>query len=394
MELIQICEVCHNKVFSYQKYCRKCASHNKRYIPNQYHSYTKRSEPTKYTLELGKALYSTGIEIELEPEIWYTSCSFYTPDILVNDDIIIEVDGQVHEDLQVQKNDRIRQRALENSGYSVYRFKNKEIVHSLSYVTAKIKSIINVSKQKQMERNDRDIPRTKIIEIDVPEDKRLSNVSEGFIKAYAIALNSTLTSINRWTGQYFEEFLSQYNPTPTANRCAMEKLIFVVLGLNLRSRSDCDNNYPNIDFERYSALFNQCLQIMNYFFGKIGEIELKNAFNITATNFIKNLIFYGKPRIAQNRLVLIKDYKGVVYHINDFNKHFFKFGISVEEVEVKVECIGELEKIKRTMEEKRRFDRAIISDKQTKHFGWLNIWLEEAKAFRWLSTWLDYKNFG
>jgi hypothetical protein len=133
---------------------------------------------------------------------------------------------------------------------------------------------------------------------------------------------------------------------------------------------------------------------MNYFFGKIGEIELKNAFNITATNFIKNLIFYGKPRIAQNRLVLIKDYKGVVYHINDFNKHFFKFGISVEEVEVKVECIGELEKIKRTMEEKRRFDRAIISDKQTKHFGWLNIWLEEAKAFRWLSTWLDYKNFG
>jgi hypothetical protein len=245
-----------------------------------------------------------------------------------------------------------------------------------------------------MEDNSRNIPRTKIIELDVPEDKRLSNVSEGFIKAYAIALNSTLTSITSWTGQYFKEFLSQYNPTPTANRCAMEKLIFVVLGLNLRSKSNRDNNYPNIDFEHYSALFNQCVQIMNYFFGKIGEIELKNAFNITATNFIKNIIFYGKPRIAQNRLVLIKDYKGIVTHINDFNKHFFKFGISVEELEVKVECIGELEKIKRSLEEKSRFDPAIISQKQTKHFRSLNTWLEEAKAFQWLSTWLGYENFG
>ena len=394
MELTEACEVCHNKVFPYQKYCRKCANLNKRYNPNHYNSYRKRSEPTKYTLELAKALYSMGIGIELEPEIWYTSCNFYTPDILVNSNFIIEVDGQVHEDLQVQKNDRIRQRALENSGYSVYRFKNKEIVHSLAYVIAKIKSIINQSKQKQMEDNSRNIPRTKIIELDVPEDKRLSNVSEGFIKAYAIALNSTLTSITSWTGQYFKEFLSQYNPTPTANRCAMEKLIFVVLGLNLRSKSNRDNNYPNIDFEHYSALFNQCVQIMNYFFGKIGEIELKNAFNITATNFIKNIIFYGKPRIAQNRLVLIKDYKGIVTHINDFNKHFFKFGISVEELEVKVECIGELEKIKRSLEEKSRFDPAIISQKQTKHFRSLNTWLEEAKAFQWLSTWLGYENFG
>jgi hypothetical protein len=108
---------------------------------------------------------------------------------------------------------------------------------------------------------------------------------------------------------------------------------------------------------------------------------------------MKNIIFYGKPRIAQNRLVWIKDYKSIVSHINDFNIHFFKFGISVEEHEVKVECIGELEKIKRSLEEKGRFNHTIISHKQTKHFGWLNTWLEEAKALQWLSTWLGYKNF-
>jgi hypothetical protein len=117
MELIEVCEICHNKVFSYQKYCRRCASHNKHYTPNYYDCCTKRSEPTKYTLQLAKALYSMGVEIELEPEIWYTSCNFYTPDILLNNEIIIEIDCQIHEDLHVQTNDRIRQRALENSGY-------------------------------------------------------------------------------------------------------------------------------------------------------------------------------------------------------------------------------------------------------------------------------------
>ena len=66
MELIQISEACRNKVSSYQKYCRKCASHDKRYTPNQYHSYTKRSEPTTYTLELAKAFrwQSTWLDYE------------------------------------------------------------------------------------------------------------------------------------------------------------------------------------------------------------------------------------------------------------------------------------------------------------------------------------------
>lgn len=78
-----------------------------------------------------------------------------------------------------------------------------------------------------------------------------------------------------------------------------EKPIFTLLGLHLRSQPD----ESSIDFEHYSILFNKCTGIMNSFFGKVGEIELKNAYNITATNFIKNLIFYGK------RLVWIKDYK-------------------------------------------------------------------------------------
>jgi very-short-patch-repair endonuclease len=141
------CQTCGNRqLLRFEKYCRKCAIENPYYdpsnLPNSYNnnnnsnnqSRIKRSEPTKYAAQLARALHSEGIKIQLEPEIWYTSCSFYTPDILVNKRIIIEVDGVYHEEPQSKKNDRIRKRALENSGYLVYRFKNEEIVNSLGYV--------------------------------------------------------------------------------------------------------------------------------------------------------------------------------------------------------------------------------------------------------------------
>ena len=146
----RLCEKCHSKIFPYQKYCQKCASYNIYYddssgnVDNK--SMIKRSEPTKYAVQLAKALYSLGIEITLEPEIWYTSVMFYTPDLLVNNRVIIEVDGPLHEDLKIKKNDRIRQRALENTGYIVYRFKNQEIVASLGDIIIKIKYILSQSR--------------------------------------------------------------------------------------------------------------------------------------------------------------------------------------------------------------------------------------------------------
>jgi hypothetical protein len=39
---------------------------------------------------------------------------------------------------------------------------------------------------------------------------------------------------------------------------------------------------------------------MKDLFSKAAEIELKNAYNITATNFMKNLIFYDKPLVAKS----------------------------------------------------------------------------------------------
>ena len=390
------CQTCGNEqLLCFQKYCRKCASNNPYYDSSNLISYDnnnnqsriKRSEPTKYAIRLARALNSEGIKIQLEPEIWYTSCNFYTPDILVNKDLVIEVDGPYHEEPQIRKNDRIRQRALESSGYLVYRFKNEEIINSLDYVVDKIKSILN-----EFDHNSDKKATPKLIEIDVPEVQRMSNVPENFIKAYSITLNSTLVGkMERWNASYFKEFLSQYNPTPIDNRCAMERILFMLLGLNLRLKDPTST----IDFEHYSMLFNKSIGIMKGFFGEAVEIELKNAYNITATNFMKNLIFYGKPLIARIRIVWIKDYETIIFHINEFKKHFYRFGIYVEESEVKVECLGELEKIENILKERNEIKQQInqnhIHKSELRRFSWLERWIEQdLKHLDWLEDWLHY----
>jgi hypothetical protein len=337
---------------------------------------------------VARTLYSEGIEIRLEPEIWYTSCNFYTPDILVNKDLIVEVDGPYHEMPQVKKNDRIRQRALENSGYLVYRFKNEEIVNSLDYVINKIKSVLN-----EFNLNPDKKDAQKLIEMEIPETERMSNVPEHLIKAYSIALNSTLVGkIAKWNISYFKEFLSQYSPTPIGNRCAMERILFMLLGLNLCTKKDPQST---IDFEHYSMLFEKSIGIMKGLFGEAAEIELKNAYNITATNFVKNLIFYGKPLIARIRLVWIKDYENIAFLINDFKKYFYKFRIYVEKSEVKVECLGELEKIESVLKERNEIKQQInqnqIRESELKRFSWLERWIQEdLKYLYWLEDWLHY----
>ncbi|MDW0256996.1 MAG: DUF559 domain-containing protein [Nitrososphaeraceae archaeon] len=390
------CQTCGNEqLLCFQKYCRKCASNNPYYDSSNLISYDnnnnqsriKRSEPTKYAIRLARALNSEGIKIQLEPEIWYTSCNFYTPDILVNKDLVIEVDGPYHEEPQIRKNDRIRQRALESSGYLVYRFKNEEIINSLDYVVDKIKSILN-----EFDHNSDKKATPKLIEIDVPEVQRMSNVPENFIKACSITLNSTLVGkMERWNASYFKEFLSQYNPTPIDNRCAMERILFMLLGLNLRLKDPTST----IDYEHYSMLFNKSIGIMKGFFGEAAEIELKNAYNITATNFMKNLIFYGKPLIARIRIVWIKDYETIIFHINEFKKHFYRFGIYVEESEVKVECLGELEKIENILKERNEIKQQInqnqIHKSELRRFSWLERWIEQdLKHLDWLEDWLHY----
>lgn len=169
----------------------------------------------------------------------------------------------------------------------------------------------------------------------------------------------------------------------------MEKTLFILLGLNLRLKKE------TIDFGHYSMLFDKSIGIMKGLFGDTAEIELKNAYNITATNFMKNLIFYGKPLIARIRIVWIKDYGSIIFHINEFNKYFYRFGIHVEESEVKAECLGELEKIENIIKERNEIKQQInqnqIHESELRRFSWLKRWIEEdSKYLNWLEDWLHY----
>ena len=59
-----------------------------------------------------------------------SSCTWYTPDFVIGNRLIVEVDGGIHDRDYRKTPDRIRQRALENMGYSVYRVRNKEVESS------------------------------------------------------------------------------------------------------------------------------------------------------------------------------------------------------------------------------------------------------------------------
>ena len=83
--------------------------------------------PTYPERKLRSILRSKKVAFKDSQIIWYTGCDRYTPDLLVGNRLIVEVDGKVH-DKDFQKTpDRIRQRALEKMGYYVLKTKKFRI---------------------------------------------------------------------------------------------------------------------------------------------------------------------------------------------------------------------------------------------------------------------------
>jgi hypothetical protein len=78
--------------------------------------------------------------------------------------------------------------------------------------------------------------------------------------------------MEKWNISYFKEFLSQYNATPVGNRCAMERILFMLLGLNLRVKEDAQSL---IAFDHYSMLFDKSLGIMKGPLERLQRLNLK-----------------------------------------------------------------------------------------------------------------------
>ncbi len=56
--------------------------------------------------------------------------------------LIIEVDGEVHNDQEIKEYDEFREEVFKQDNYRIIRFKNKEIINNLEEVLIKIKNII------------------------------------------------------------------------------------------------------------------------------------------------------------------------------------------------------------------------------------------------------------
>jgi very-short-patch-repair endonuclease len=341
-------------------------NHNDYQYSSSSSSFYKRPIPTRYENLLSAALnkFAPNVKYIRNSEVWLSACIWYTPDFIIGHRLIVEVDGGVHEFEYRKTPDRIRQRALENMGYYVYRIKNEEIKNSPRYITEKIIELY----YKVLERENESVnsnKKPKIQKIIRPDYKSLPDDLQQLITPWAIAFNSQLRSSGNWTTSYFKDTLSNYDQRLVTNQCAVERLILQLLGLNLRKRAD-----DTIDFEHHSMLFKKAMEIISDIFrSNISSTYLQNSFNITAPNFIKNLVFEGGPKINP-RIVSITDSTNLEYHIENFNQNFSKLGVTVERFDVMVECIKELEKKKKKYYD----DNQDMDNKMKFDYQWLIKW--------------------
>lgn len=294
----------------------------------------KLPHPTFYERKLGFTLASNNIPYKSQPVIWYTRANYYTPDFVVGQKLIVEVDGKIHFMKYRMTPDRIRQRALKNLGYYIMRVRNDRIRRNVKTV---VKEII----QQYYETIDMQSsnPKVEIVKHDTYDS--IPDYVQDNISQWAIAFNQSLKE-ESWTSDYFMLRLPDYDSTLVENQSALERFMLLLLGLNLKI-----DKGGVLDFEHSAQVFGKGIDIIREIFGEQGEtagIHLKNMFNVSAPGFFKNVVFYGGPNINPG-IVSINNVSLLKSHISEFNRHFSSYQVSVEESEVKDECLYTLNNI-------------------------------------------------
>jgi very-short-patch-repair endonuclease len=317
---------------------------------------SKAPPPTESELKLRSILRYKKIPFKHSQIIWYTGCDKYTPDLIVGEKLIIKVDGKIHDKEFLKTPDRIRQRALQNMGFEVHRIRNEQIKRAPFAVAADII-------QKYYEVVDADDKTTRITKLkattrhgSVPKD-----IDEK-LQFWALEFNKELND-ETWSANYFKESLIQFHPQLVSNQCAMERLILLLLGLNLRKTQDGSG----LDFEYSSHLLKKGIEILKHIFGEeqgdAASVHLRNMYNISAPGFFKNLIFNGGPNVNPG-VISIKDKSTLDFTIDNFNKHFSSIGITVERSQIKSECNAVLMRL----------------DKEVSTYSWLVEWMNKSIA--------------
>src|SRR5918996_21045 len=188
--------------------------------------------PTYSERKLRSILRSKKVAFKDSQIIWYTGCDRYTPDLLIGEKLIVEVDGKVH-DKDFQKTpDRIRQRALEKMGYYVLRVKNEEIQKSPDSVAERIiQKYLEVIEEEQYSSNGTRIKSIKITQLEKPlqYEPIPREITSDNLRIWALSFNQQLIANKEsaWSVDYFKQSLTQLHPKLVTNQCAMERLVLL-----------------------------------------------------------------------------------------------------------------------------------------------------------------------
>lgn len=82
----------------------------------------------KYVLRAGKM---KGFQFRRQRPVLIYIADFMCKELM----LIVEVDGSIHHLEEVSKNDKIRQKALEETGFTVLRFTNEEVLTNIQWVS-------------------------------------------------------------------------------------------------------------------------------------------------------------------------------------------------------------------------------------------------------------------
>lgn len=108
-----------------------------------------RKNPTHAELILWQYLKANqlGVRFKRQHPIWMYIADFYCHQMK----LVIEVDGSIHNAVDVKENDKVREEDISSFGIKVVRFNNDEIKNDVEVVIEKIKTIINELKKANNE---------------------------------------------------------------------------------------------------------------------------------------------------------------------------------------------------------------------------------------------------
>lgn len=285
------------------------------------------------------------IPFEYGRKLYYTLTRYYTPDLIVGGNLVLEIDGKIHDETWKITPDRIRQRALEMMGYTVMRIRNEEIdknpQRTAELITERFYTVTGVDKEM------------KIIRLNPPKVKgrQMTDKEEKHVENVLPTLDNLLDLDMERLAVEIESMIKGGSNEPDI----VVSILLKAFGLTLLSAEDGGS----LNYDAASKNFQKCIIIVEKMFGESRRADLKNSFLITAPGFIKNLVFKGGPWMNTG-IVNIGDADKLKKNVAEFNQFFEPLGMIVEMENVITECCFEVNKSEPS--QKRQWIRALCPD--------------------------------